>query len=416
MSFLTDIQRRVLLFDGALHSLLCEKGALQQADCPEMLNSTQPMNILDIHQAYLDAGADIITANTFGANTLRLEKYDLASRMQELVQSGVALCRETVSMQGREVYVAASIGPTGELYTRDEQMPALMYHAFFAQCAASEAAGADIILIETMSDLCEARLAILAARAATRLPILCSFILEDDGSTFAGNPPEVLALTCSKIGAVLVGVNCGLGPEDLFNGYSRLAGASSLPTFAQPNAEDTTMADSILSPEAIAGAMEPYLQCGAAAIGGCCGTTPAHTRALRKLLDEYHGNAHRSSAMGERICSTGKQLPMQALEPYTPLHLAGLTQAQAMEEIKALAAEQTVLHIDFADWGAEAIDRLIFTMLPHVRNTPVAFHLYSAKQANAALLAYPGIAAVYAHSDTYRVLKAAVRYGAEVIS
>lgn len=408
MSFLLDIQQRVLLFDGAMHSLLREKGALRPDDCAEQLNTTKPMTVLDAHQACLDAGADILTANTFGANSLALDKFNMAPRMEEFVQNGIALCRETVSAQSRKVYVAASIGPTYEQYTNDARMPMRMYDAFFAQCAAAEAAGADLLLIESMNDICEARLAIIAARASTRLPVLCSFQLESDDSTLAGNPPEVLACYCTNIGAAMVGVNCGMGPEALFYGYSRLAGASALPTFAQP--------DATIAPEDMAAAMVPYLHGGASAIGGCCGITPAHIRALRKQLDHYHGNARKSSTGGEYICSTGKRLPMHALEPYTPLPLNGLTQTQAMEEIKVQAAVQTVLHIDFMNWSAESIDKLLFAALPYIRNTPLAFHLYSAKQANAALLAYPGIAAVYAHSDTNQVLKAAVRYGAEVIN
>lgn len=410
MPFLQDIQDHILLFDGALPPLLGGEGEARPQECPALRNATRPMDVLDAHQAYLDAGADVICANTFGANPLRLAQFGLEERMEELVQSGMALCREAAGGQSRrKVYAAATLGPTGELYQRDVSIPTQMYKAFFAQSIAAEASGAELILIETMSDLCEARLAILAARAATNLPIICSFMLESDDCTFAGNPPEVLSLYCTKIGASLCGVNCGYGPEELFHGYSRLSGSCPLPTFARPNA-------GAMSPEAMAAAMAPYLHAGAAAIGGCCGATPAHIRALRKLLDTHHGHARTATLQEEYICAPGKRLALAAAEPYTLLSLSGLSEEDALDRIQELVLTEPVLHIDFADWSAEAIDKLVFYAIPHTRQTPLAFHLRSAKQANAALLAYPGIAAVYAQGDAYRVLKAAVRYGAEVIS
>lgn len=416
MTFQQAIQSRVLLLDGAMGTMLQESGALHPGECPELLNATRPMDVLDIHLAYIDAGADIITANTFGASPLRLSRFDLADRMGELMQSAIALCREAVSGRERTVFVAASVGPTGELYRSDAGMPERMYRSFFEQCAAAEAAGADLILIETMSDICEARLALIAARAACSLPALCSFTLEPDDNTYAGNPPEVLALCCAKLGAALTGVNCGFGPEELFLGYSRLAGASMLPTFACPNAGLPQNGKYMISPAAMAKAMEPYLHGGASAIGGCCGTTPKHIQTLRTLLDDCHGHARRASADRENICSAAALLPLSALEPYTTIALAGLSHTQAEERIRQQARQQQVLHIDFTDWGRDAIRALIWEVSPYIRMTPLAFHVQNAEQAHAALFAYPGIAAVYAHGDAYRVLKAAVRYGAEVIS
>ena len=415
MSILPIMQNHILLLDGAISTMLSQSGILHKEECPELLNATHPLDVLDIHAAYLDAGADIITANTFGASTLRLSIFGLQDRMEELIQSGVSLCREAAASLDRTVYIAASIGPTGERIQSDPGMPQRMYDSFFQQCAIAAAAGADILLIETMSDLCEARLALLAARAACQLPVFCSFILEPDDNTYAGNPPEVLGLCCAKLGAALCGVNCGLGPEELFLGYSRLAGASPLPAFAMPNAGKPLNGCYSLSPGAMATAMQPYLHSGAAAIGGCCGTAPEHIRALRTLLNDFHGHARQAVPDAEAICSTSLRLPLDQLEPFELFNLSGLSASQAIDRVSALCKEAKALHLDLADLQADFIRSILLSLLPKIGKIPVAFHVHNAEQAHAALFVYPGIAAVYAHSDAYRVHKAAARYGAEIV-
>jgi 5-methyltetrahydrofolate--homocysteine methyltransferase len=416
VTLLSAIQNRILLFDGAMSAMLQQAGLSHPGECAELLNATRPMDILDIHTAYLNAGVDIITANTFGCSPLRLSRFGLQERMEELMQSGVSLCREAVSGRDRTVFVAASIGPSGELYHSDPYMPQRMYDSFFEQCAAAEAAGADALLIETMIDLREARLALLAARAAASLPVLVSFTLEPDDNTYAGNPPEVLALCSARLGASLCGVNCGSGPEELFGGYSRLAGASRLPAFAMPNAGLPVNGQYSISPAEMSRHMEAYLHAGAAAIGGCCGATPAHISALRALLDGFHGNARQAAPDTETICSAAVRLSMSQLEPYDSLRLSVSLPAQAADRIRAVAQARQPLHIDLSDYEADAIGELLFTVLPDIRLTPLAFHVHSAEQAHAALFLYAGIAAVYAHSDAYNVHKAAARYGAEIVN
>ncbi len=419
MTFLEDIQQRIMLFDGDLQSAMRNTHKPLPGECLEEWNFIRPMDILDAHSAFLAAGADILTANTFGANALRLAPFDLADRADELMQSGVTLCREAAAAQNRPVYVAAAIGPTGAVYTKNERMPRQIYEAFLSQCKAAEEAGADLILIKTMNDLCEARLALLAARKATTLPVLCSFTLEADECTYAGNTPEALALTCYKLGASLIGIDCGFGPTTLFNGYSRLAAACPLSTFAIPAARDTSNAAQELTtlvPAAFAEAFAPYLHSGIAAVGGCCGARPEHIRALRALIDAQHGFMQRSAFDGEFICSLRTRLPLQALEPYTTCSLRGMTMTDALRDIRARVKTETVLHIDLDDWTAEDITKLLFAALPDLQQTPIAFHVHDAPQAKAALFAYPGIAAVYAHGDTYGVLKTVARYGAELLS
>lgn len=413
MSFSAHIQTSSLLFDGATTTRLYKGGLLKPNECPEFLNITRPLDVLDIHLSYVHAGADVITANTFGANELRLLPFGLDARAEELVQSGVTLCKEAIEGYARKVYVAASIGPTGELYQGDPRTPGLMYDSFCKQCSAAAAAGADLILIETMSDVCEARLALLAARSSCSLPVLCSFTPEADDHTYAGNPPEVLALYTGKLGASLCGVNCGFGPQELLPAYLQLAASSALPTFALPNA---LAADGgVITPGDMANAMLPYLHSGASAIGGCCGADETHIRELRLLLDQFHGHARHAAAGEECICSPFARVPLHVLEPYTPINLEGMRPEAAQSLVLEASKSQAAVHIDFGSWSGEAIRAYLFHLTPQIPHTPLAFHISTARQANAALFAYPGIAAIYAHGDTYRVMKAAARYGAEVI-
>ncbi|MDL2217159.1 homocysteine S-methyltransferase family protein [Christensenellaceae bacterium OttesenSCG-928-M15] len=414
MKFLDAIQSEILLFDGAMSTELMERQLLRAGECAELLNTTRPMDVMDIHQGYLDAGANVITTNTYNANTMKLSQFGLEKRTEELVQSGVALAREAAMAQKGPAFVAASVGSTGEIYHSDPRMPQRMYNTFYEQCTYSAAAGADLIVIETMSDIREARLALLAARASTHLPVLACFTLEPDDNTYAGNPPEVLSLVSYKLGASLVGVNCGLMPKELFEGYSRLAGSAAIPTYAAPNAGHNTTER--LSPEEMAEDMLPYLHSGAALIGGCCYTTAAHIRAMRKLLESHHGHARAPKPIGPFICSAQKRLNFMDFEEHTPINLKKMTIDEAVEAIIEAAKERSELQIDFADWSGESIRMLLFRLSPSLLKTPLCFHVHAARQANAALFAYPGIAAVCAESDAYNVMKAAARYGAEVVN
>lgn len=412
MTFLEHIQSRVLLLDGSMRTSLTAAGLLHAGECAELLNTARPLDVLDIHSGYLDAGADILTANTYAANPINLAQFGLESMAEELIHSGVALCREAIAHRQKKAYVAASIGSTGEQYKSDPRMPQRMYNAFYEQCTYASAAGADLIIIETMGDMAEARLALLAARAASSLPVLVGFSLEPDGRTSAGNPPDVLSLVARKLGAALCGVNCSLLPDALFPAYSQLAESSAIPTFAAPNAGDEAHA---LTPGDMADAMLPYLHSGAAAIGGCCYTTAEHIRALRALLNDHGGRGRTPRPMGEFICASAKEMPFMELDDDAPIDIRGMDMERAVAEIAAAAKGRASLHIDFANWDGENIRTLLWRLAPHITHTPLAFHVHAARQANAALFAYPGIAALFADADAYKVLKSAARYGAEVI-
>ncbi len=417
MNFSTILQQKLLLFDGAMGTMLQQKGLLPSGECPERLNITHPADVLDIHTAYLLAGADIITANTFGANPLRLEDFGLACQMEEIIQNAVALGKEAVSSLNKPAYVAVSIGPTGRLLHDAPSMATAVYQAYYKQCSVAAAAGADLFVIETMSDLAEARLALLAARAASNIPIVACFTLEADDCTFAGNPPEVLALCCKKLGASMAGINCGLGPAEAFSGFSRFVGAGVLPILALPNAGlPLDNGKYPFNPDAFAAEMLPYVQGGAQAIGGCCGTTPEHIRALRPLLDQNQGSTRLSTIKDEYICSAHNRFPLENLaDPLPTVQVGSISCAQAVLRLEQAAQQAGCLRLDLGSLDAAQVSSLLWECSPILSQIPVVFQVHSAQQANAALFSYCGIAAVEADSDTNQVMKVASRFGAEIL-
>lgn len=404
-----------LLFDGDMQSALQDRGLLAAGEAPERLNLTRPLDILDVHMAYGNAGANILSSNTFGA--LRL--LPLRAENREAVQSGVALCREaaeSLKKAGKaNVYAAAAFGPMG---LRPDMGPETIRRAYEAASSVfSEAAdaGADLLLIETMSDLFEARLLLLAARAATRLPVLVSFTLEPDDFTFAGNSPDSAALCCGRLGAAMVGVNCGQGPEGLFSGFSRLMGASPLPVFARPDARLPGAIRS-MPPADFAKAMLPYLQSGAHGVGGCCGAGPAHIEALSPFLPEARGLARKPRPVDGFLASPRRRVSLDAAESARPIPLSDLGPEDAERAVAEAAKGADVLALDLCDLAPEAVECLILNALPALQQAALKLHVRSAAQAEAALFLYPGVAAVLAEGDAYRVLKSAARYGAEVLS
>ena len=208
MDFLSFLQRNIPLFDGAFGTMLQQRAGGPVGTVPELWNVERPADVAAIHRAYAEAGADVITANTFGANEF---KVGSAEEAENLIRAGVRLAKEAAP----DKFVALDIGPSGRLL---EPMGSLSfddaYAAFARQAKAGAAAGADLILIETMADLQELRAAVLAARENTSLPVLCSMTFEENGRTFAGCDPVCYALTASPL-ADAIGVNCSLGPDKL---------------------------------------------------------------------------------------------------------------------------------------------------------------------------------------------------------
>lgn len=275
--------RAYLLFDGGMGTLVQAAGLHTVHAVPDLLNLTHPEAIVAIQRQYVEAGADCITTNTFSANRLKLASTD--ATVAEVYAAAAANARAAGAP-----LVAGDIGPTGALLeplgtlTFDEA-----FDIFSEQACAAEAAGCDLIVVETMADLLEAKAAVLAAVESTALPVFATMTFGEDGRTFLGTTPAIAATTLSALGASAVGLNCSLGPTELAPLVGELAPHDRALVMAQPNAglpriqDGETVFD--VGPNEFAQAMEAILDAGATVIGGCCGTTPDHIAALRALID-----------------------------------------------------------------------------------------------------------------------------------
>ena len=275
--------RAYLLFDGGMGTLVQAAGLHTVHEVPDLLNLTHPEAIVAIQRQYVEAGADCITTNTF--NTNRLKLANAGATVAEVYAAAAANAR----VAGAPL-VAGDIGPTGALLeplgtlTFDEA-----FDIFSEQACAAEAAGCDLIVVETMADLLEAKAAVLAAVESTTLPVFATMTFGEDGRTFLGTTPAIAATTLSALGASAVGLNCSLGPTELAPLVGELAPHDRALVMAQPNAglpriqDGETVFD--VGPNEFAQAMEAILDAGATVVGGCCGTTPDHIAALRALID-----------------------------------------------------------------------------------------------------------------------------------
>ena len=275
--------RAYLLLDGGMGTLVQAAGLHTVHAVPDLLNLTHPEAIVAIQRQYVEAGADCITTNTF--NTNRLKLANAGATVAEVYAAAAANAR----VAGAPL-VAGDIGPTGALLeplgtlTFDEA-----FDIFSEQARAAEAAGCDLIVVETMADLLEAKAAVLAAVESTTLPVFATMTFGEDGRTFLGTTPAIAATTLSALGASAVGLNCSLGPTELAPLVGELAPHDRALVMAQPNAglpriqDGETVFD--VGPNEFAQAMEAILDAGATVIGGCCGTTPDHIAALRALID-----------------------------------------------------------------------------------------------------------------------------------
>ncbi|MEJ5238473.1 homocysteine S-methyltransferase family protein [Limisphaera sp. VF-2] len=281
------LQHAPVLTDGAWGTELQKRG-LPPGQPPESWNLTHPDQVRAAARAYVEAGSEIILTNTFGANRIRLADAGLAEEVGLLNRRGVELSREAA---GSRAAVFASIGPTGKLLMAGEVTAEDVRAAFEEQATALAEAGADALVIETMSDLQEAQLALAAAKA-TGLPVVVCMVFDsgrERDRTLMGDPPELVARTLEAAGADVLGANCGQGIEGFLPICRRLRAASSLPLWIKPNAGLPQLMDGrpryTTTPESFAAHAPALRAAGADFLGGCCGTDPEFIRALRRVLD-----------------------------------------------------------------------------------------------------------------------------------
>lgn len=280
MKILDELANNRLLFDGAMGTML-QKMGLPVGGVPEYFNLSHPDVVTEIHREYVAAGADIITANTFQANPVKLKAEELPA----IISAAVQLARNA-----KPKYVAYDMGPIGQLMA---PMGTLSfddaYEMFKEQAVLVEKAGADVVIIETMSDLLETKAAILAVKENTKLPIFCTMTFQEDGRTFVGTNPVTAVLTLQSLGISAVGVNCSLGPNELLPIVEEILQYAKIPMIVQANAGLPEMRNGQtyypISAEEYAAAIGKMLQKGVRIIGGCCGTNPDFISKLRELVD-----------------------------------------------------------------------------------------------------------------------------------
>lgn len=365
-----------MLFDGAMGTMLQAAG-LKAGELPELLVFDRPEVVETVHRAYVEAGCDVVTTNTFGANAHKLQG---TATVAEVFEAAVACARRAGAR-----YVAADMGPTGMLLKPLGTLDFEEAYALYAeQTLAARAAGADLVIVETMADLLEMKAAVLACREHCDLPVIASMTFEDDGRTFLGTSPEVAAMTLSALGVDALGINCSLGPLGLMPLVKRMARFARVPIIVQANAGLPRMENGAtfydVGPDEYASAAAALIDAGTTILGGCCGTTPEHIAALRRLVDSrtpsWHPapvdfcicSAQRSlvlpagstdvAVIGERINPTGKKRLKEALRAGDLDYLTGEALDQKELGADALDVNVGLPEIDEADVLCRAVERV----------------------------------------------------------
>jgi homocysteine S-methyltransferase len=287
---LTRLAERPLLCDGAMGTMLYARGVTLDA-CFDVLNLNDPKLVQSIHSEYIGVGADVIETNTFGANRFKLAVHGLQTRVREINLRGAKLARDVRESMGRDVLVLGSIGPLGKYLAPIGSIePGEARDAFREQAEGLLEGGVDAFLIETFSDLTEVRMAVEAVRAICDLPIVTQLAFTDDGVTFTGRTPAEVVRALRDLPIQAIGANCSVGSSVLYDILEQmLPEAGALPVAIQPNAGLPSRVGERLmylsSPAYMADYAARMIGSGARLVGGCCGTTPQHIRAMREALD-----------------------------------------------------------------------------------------------------------------------------------
>ncbi|MDD2955397.1 MAG: homocysteine S-methyltransferase family protein [Oscillospiraceae bacterium] len=400
--------KRLIFFDGGMGTMLQQAGLLAGEE-PERWNLTNPEQVLEIHRGYREAGCDVLTANTFGANRLKMERAGFSVR--EVVEAGVSLARKAA---GERCAVALDIGPTGRLLRPLGDLGfEEAYEIFYEMAKSGAAAGADCVIIETMNDAYECKAAVLAARAAAPgLPVFASVIFDSRGKLLTGADIPAVTALLEGLGVDALGVNCGFGPEQTLRLLPELLECVSIPLLLMPNAglphsvDGRTVFD--LDPEGFAAAMEPIARSGVWYLGGCCGTTPEHLAALirrcgacrpaalsdkgRTVVSSYGSSVllgEKPVIIGERINPTGKKRLKQALRENDMDYL--LREGLAQQESGAAVLD---VNVGMPEIDEKAMMERVVQELQSVTELPLQIDSSDPAVLEAALRLYNGKAMV----------------------
>lgn len=422
-----------MIFDGAMGTMLQRYG-MKPGTLPEALNITDPALIQRIHREYLEAGADVITTNTFGANAYKLSAsgYSVTAVVTAAVENAKAARGE------RQALIALDLGPIGKMM---KPIGALdfdgAYEYFKEQIVAGVAAGADLILIETMSDLGETRAAVLAAKENSSLPVFTTMTFADDGRTLTGTDPEIMILSLEALGIDAIGVNCSLGPEELEPIIQRILAFAKVPVMVQANAglpvSVSGRTEFSVDAATFADFGKRFVEGGVKIIGGCCGTTPEFIQALAGLRGNYRPAP--AVERGDYVCSAQQKVALTGKftlvgEKINPSGNKGL-KAQFLAGNSSAAIKEA---FDQINHGAEVLD--VCTSLPAVDEmavmgeiieafnglieAPLQFDSTKPAVLERALRLYSGVAIINSvngkPSSMEKIFPIAKKYGAYVVA
>lgn len=438
----------MFIFDGAMGTMLQQSG-LAEGQSPDFMNIENPQIVKDIHKAYLRAGANILTTNTFGACAMKLEDYALQSRVEDINIAAVKLAKEAIEEIGVDAKVAGDLGPTGKFIKPLGQVSFdEVYATYLEQATALIKGGADYLIIETIIDIQEMRAALLAAKDARenagknslQVPIICQLSYSEDGRTITGTDPKTAVILLEAMGADIIGANCSLGPEQLIPIVEEMAAFTNLPISIQPNAGMPLLINKEtvfpLSPEDMATFVPALIDAGANYVGGCCGTTPehieliaraayVHTPKARTKIKPFTSVTSRTKTVllghkeapviiGERINPTGRKTLAKEIAEGSFITVKKDALAQVEAGAGILDVNMGVPSIDQAAAMEEAISAL--TMLVDV---PLSIDTLDPKAMEAGLKAYPGrplINSVNAEPEQMAsIMPLAKRYGAALL-
>ena len=421
--------KEFVILDGAMGTQLQASG-LKMGEKPEIYTFENEDAVFDVHRRYIESGSDIIYANTFGAN--RLKMAGSGKTVDEIIKKNVSVAKRAA--EGKAL-VALDVGPIGEMlepsgtFTFEEA-----YDVFREEMIAGEMYGCDLIVIETMTDLYEMRAAILAAKENTKLPVIATMSFEKNGRTFSGCTPESAAITISALGADAVGINCSLGPDEIYPIACRMAEYTDLPLVIKANAglPDPESGKYNITPDEFAKSLEKYASIGVRFVGGCCGTNPEYIKCVKEIFaSKKHQKPQREEksvictpskavvidkikVIGERLNPTGKKVMREALKEGN------------MDYILTTAVSQSEAGCDILDLnvGAPGVDEVI-TMpkcvkaVQSVTSLPIQIDSTNPEAIEKGLRVYNGKAIVNSVNGEEKSLKTILpivkKYGACVV-
>ncbi|MDR1002244.1 MAG: homocysteine S-methyltransferase family protein [Oscillospiraceae bacterium] len=400
-------------------------------EIPEMLNFENEQLVGSVIRSYAEAGSDIVNAATFGANSVKLRPFGVSA--EQMIAKALSVAKEAVA--GYDTLVALDVSTIGQLLEPTGTLSfESAYDLYKEMAVAGEKSGADLVFIETMTDLLEVKAALLAVKENTKLPVLCSMTFEENGRTFTGCSPSAMALALEGLSADAVGVNCSLGPKALLPIVEEILSVTKLPVIVKPNAglPDPKTGSFALSPAVFAEEMREYARLGVKLLGGCCGTTPEHIRQMKEAVSGIVPSVRKTEKksavctystvveidrpriIGERINPTGKKLFKQALLENNIDYIL----SQAIEQVNA-GADILDVNVGLPEIDEKEMMVRVVKALQSVTDVPLQIDSTKPEVIEAALRVYNGKPIVNSVNGEDAVLDAILplikKYGAAVV-